>query len=207
MVIYRVLISLVIAIYHHQSSWIIINHRVSHSKTGLFPKKISVVSRLGTTGGACSGLLAAKGGGWIAVMRCRNSSSWVQILARGMGKSLESMAFTPSNWAEAMRVDHGRISIWLVVVYPPLWKRLEFVNWDDDINPIFLGKCQKWQPVTTNQPWIYGNLGILGWSHGMNSMDGFSWENREAGAWVWTIKLLGLSGKFSRHPILWMGDL
>ena len=32
-----------------------------------------------------------------------------------------------------------------LVVGPPLWKRLEFVNWDDDINPIFL-KFKKWQP-------------------------------------------------------------
>ena len=33
----------------------------------------------------------------------------------------------------------------------PSWKMMEFVNWDDDINPSHMGKCQKWQPVTTNQ--------------------------------------------------------
>ena len=29
---------------------------------------------------------------------------------------------------------------------PPLWQRLEFVNWDDNRNPINMGKCKKWQP-------------------------------------------------------------
>ena len=33
--------------------------------------------------------------------------------------------------------------IWLVVFLPPLWKRLEFVNWDDDSNPIFLYISEK----------------------------------------------------------------
>ena len=33
----------------------------------------------------------------------------------------------------------------------PLWKIWVKVNWDDDRFPIVLGKCQKWQPVTTNQ--------------------------------------------------------
>ena len=33
--------------------------------------------------------------------------------------------------------------------WPPLWKI--WVNWDDDINPIFLGNIKKWQPFTTNQ--------------------------------------------------------
>ena len=28
----------------------------------------------------------------------------------------------------------------------PSEKRLEFVNWDEDSNPIFMGKCKKWQP-------------------------------------------------------------
>ena len=36
---------------------------------------ISFTQCLGTAGGACSGLLAARGGGWMAVMRCKNSSS------------------------------------------------------------------------------------------------------------------------------------
>ena len=45
-------------------------------------------------------------------------------------------------------------SIFLVGGFkPPLWKMMEFVNWDDDRNPIyiFLGKFKKtWQPFTTN---------------------------------------------------------
>ena len=49
---------------------------------------------------------------------------------------------------------------WLVVVSPPLWKMMEFVNWDDDRHPIFLGKFKKWQPnhqPDTNHA-SYGNL-------------------------------------------------
>ena len=38
--------------------------------------------------------------------------------------------------------------VWLVV-WAPL-KNMN-VNWDDHRNPILMGKCQKWQPVTTNQ--------------------------------------------------------
>ena len=33
-------------------------------------------------------------------------------------------------------------------------EKYDFVSWDDDINPILMGKCQTWQPVTTNQPYI-----------------------------------------------------
>ena len=29
---------------------------------------------------------------------------------------------------------------------PPLWKMMEFVNWEDEKFPILMGKCQKWQP-------------------------------------------------------------
>ena len=39
---------------------------------------------------------------------------------------------------------------WLVLrqlvgepVYPPLWKMMDFVNWDDEIPFILMGKCQK----------------------------------------------------------------
>ena len=41
---------------------------------------------------------------------------------------------------------------WLVVVYPPLWKMMEFVNWDDEIFPIFMGKCQIHGPTSYHQP-------------------------------------------------------
>ena len=41
---------------------------------------------------------------------------------------------------------------WLVVVYPPLWKMMDFVSWDDYSQPNISGKMPKsWQPVTTNQ--------------------------------------------------------
>ena len=49
-----------------------------------------------------------------------------------------------------------RIVIWLVVG-PPLWKILDFVNWDDDSNPILMGTFKKWQPnhqpVMIHDPW------------------------------------------------------
>ena len=35
---------------------------------------------------------------------------------------------------------------WLVVGEKTLWKMMDFVNWDDESNPILMGKCQKWQP-------------------------------------------------------------
>ena len=47
---------------------------------------------------------------------------------------------------------------WLVVVYPPLWKMMDFVNWDDDI-PNISGKIKDGNQ-TTNQmiydvfPWF-----------------------------------------------------
>ena len=45
------------------------------------------------------------------------------------------------------------------------------------------------------------------WQIDMNppqSLDWFCWENRLTGnPWVFTIKLVGLSCKFSHHPILW----
>ena len=46
---------------------------------------------------------------------------------------------------------------WLVVFRPPQPEKYEFVNWDDDRNPIFLGKSSKWQPFTTNQI-VMGNV-------------------------------------------------
>ena len=36
---------------------------------------------------------------------------------------------------------------------PPRPEKYEFVNWDDESNPIFLGTCQKWQP--NHQPESY----------------------------------------------------
>ena len=30
----------------------------------------------------------------------------------------------------------------IIPARPPLWKMMEFVTWDDDRNPIFMGKCQ-----------------------------------------------------------------
>ena len=38
-----------------------------------------------------------------------------------------------------------RMVSWLVVFRHPS-EKYEFVNWDDDRNPILMGKCQKWQP-------------------------------------------------------------
>ena len=40
---------------------------------------------------------------------------------------------------------------YVVVTYSGWWlghpsDKYEFVNWDDDRNPILMGKCQKWQP-------------------------------------------------------------
>ena len=32
-------------------------------------------------------------------------------------------------------------------------EKYDFVNWDDDINPSHMGKCQKWQP--NHQPALY----------------------------------------------------
>ena len=40
---------------------------------------------------------------------------------------------------------------WLVVGEKPLWKMMEFVNWDDDSNPILMGKSQIDGNQTTNQ--------------------------------------------------------
>ena len=40
--------------------------------------------------------------------------------------------------------------IWLVVEEKPIWKRLEFVNWDDDFQ--YMGKQKMFQ--TTNQIWV-----------------------------------------------------
>ena len=39
---------------------------------------------------------------------------------------------------------------WLVVGFEPLWKMMEFVNWDDDSNPIY-GKIKNGNQ-TTHQP-------------------------------------------------------
>ena len=40
-------------------------------------------------------------------------------------------------------------------------EKYEFVNWDDNRNPILMGKFKKWQPVTTvttNQIWHRGRM-------------------------------------------------
>ena len=36
-------------------------------------------------------------------------------------------------------------------VFEPLWKMMEFVNWDDNRNPILMGKCKIHGNQTTNQ--------------------------------------------------------
>ena len=49
---------------------------------------------------------------------------------------------------------HILYHIWLVVFSHPS-EKYDFVNWDDNRNPIFMGKCQKWQP--NHQPVIRCN--------------------------------------------------
>ena len=56
----------------------------------------------------------------------------------------------------AVSQSFARIHLLMCYITTGWWlghpsEKYEFVNWDDDRNPIFMGKCQKWQPVTTNQ--------------------------------------------------------
>ena len=55
------------------------------------------------------------------------------------------------HWDETMVIYHGcpmgtSMAGWWFFGKNPSWKMMEFVNWDDESNPIFMGKCQKWQP-------------------------------------------------------------
>ena len=55
---------------------------------------------------------------------------------------------------------------------PPLWKMMDFVIWDDNRNPILMGKCKKWPPnhqpavISYLQSWLYP-----GHSHMLSSFD------------------------------------
>ena len=54
------------------------------------------------------------------------------------------------NWRWEWERD---IYIFWLVVQPPLWKMMDFVNWDDDINPIWMGTIKNWwQP---NHPSLF----------------------------------------------------
>ena len=41
------------------------------------------------------------------------------------------------------------LTAWWLYTHPS--EKYEFPNWDNDSNPIYMGKFKKWQPFTTNQ--------------------------------------------------------
>ena len=54
--------------------------------------------------------------------------------------------------SESLETEQTHQQLWLVVK-PPLWKKYEFVNWDDNRNPILVGKVKNGNQ-TTNQLFI-----------------------------------------------------
>ena len=63
------------------------------------------------------------------------------------------------SWPWGFPARHGRTQNWMVFVREnPIWwfshpsEKYEFVNWDEDSNPINMGKFKNWQP--NHQPAI-----------------------------------------------------
>ena len=54
-------------------------------------------------------------------------------------------------WFILLKIIQSKLVELVAGFSPPLWKMMDFVNWDDNRNPILMGKWEKWQPVTTNQ--------------------------------------------------------
>ena len=102
----------------------------------------------------------------IAIWWCQDSPILVAISFAagdppcGMVANMEVPPLTPKSWKTSIYtmcfLSHPAAPQWSSGWWffaTPSWKMMEFVTWDDDSNPILMGKFKKWQP--NHQPVIH----------------------------------------------------